>query len=139
DQVPPRRLLQSLLRWRLRPAIPRGRKGALRMTVDLGRLVSHLNGYLRVEAYPEAAINGLQVAGRKKIAKVAFAVDGVYETFARTAAAGADLLIVHHGIFWGFQYALRGPDYKRIKLLMDHEIGLYAAHLPLDAHAEVGH
>ena len=54
-------------------------------------------------------------------------------------AAGADLLIVHHGLYWGFQWPLRGADYKRVKLLMDNDLALYAAHLPLDAHAELGH
>ena len=109
------------------------------MTVDLGRLVNQLNDYLRVRDFKEKAVNGLQVAGKKKIAKVAFAVDGVLETFQMAAEIGADMLIVHHGIYWGFQYPLRGPDYKRIKLLMDHDIALYAVHLPLDAHGEVGH
>lgn len=109
------------------------------MTVDLGRLVSHLNQYLEVTRFEEGAINGLQVAGAKKVRKIAFAVDGVLETFEKAAAMDADMLIVHHGIFWGFQYALRGPDYKRIKVLMDHDIALYAVHLPLDAHREVGH
>ena len=109
------------------------------MTVDLGRLVSYLNDYLRVGDFDEKAVNGLQVSGKKQVAKIAFAVDGVLETFQKAAEAGADLLIVHHGIYWGFQYPLRGPDYKRIKLLMDHEIALYAVHLPLDAHPEVGH
>lgn len=109
------------------------------MTVELGRLVSHLNQYLEVGNFNEPAINGLQVAGAKKVHKVAFAVDGVLETFEKAIEWGADLLIVHHGIYWGFQYALRGPDYKRIKTLMDHDLALYAAHLPLDAHPEVGH
>lgn len=109
------------------------------MSVDTGRLISYLNRYLDVSAFQEGAINGLQVAGKKKIKKVALAVDGVLETFEQAAAWGADLLIVHHGIYWGFQYALRGPDYKRIKCLMDNNVALYAVHLPLDAHGEVGH
>ncbi len=109
------------------------------MTVELGRLVSHLNTYLCVSEFDERAVNGLQVTGRKSIGKIAFAVDGVLETFQKAVAAGADMLIVHHGIYWGCQYPLRGADYKRIKLLMDHEMALYAVHLPLDAHPEVGH
>ena len=109
------------------------------MSVDSGRLVSYLNTYLACREFDESAINGLQVAGKKKISKIAFAVDGVLATFEEAAERGADMIIVHHGIYWGFQYALRGPDYKRIKVLMDHDISLYAAHLPLDAHPEVGH
>lgn len=109
------------------------------MSVELGRLVGYLNELLAVGAFKESAINGLQVAGKKQVTKIAFAVDGVLETFQQAADWGADLLIVHHGIFWGFQYALRGPNYKRLKILFDHEIALYAAHLPLDAHPELGH
>lgn len=109
------------------------------MTVELGRLVGYLNEYLKVGDFKESAINGLQVAGKKKVSKIAFAVDGVLETFEAAAEAGADMMIVHHGIYWGFQYPLRGANYKRIKTLMDHDIALYAVHLPLDAHGEVGH
>ncbi len=109
------------------------------MSVDLGRLVSYLNSRLRCGEFEEPAINGLQVSGRRDVAKIAFAVDGVLATFEQAAAENADMLIVHHGIYWGFQYALRGPDYARVKLLMDHEISLYAAHLPMDAHPELGH
>ena len=109
------------------------------MTIDSGRLVSKLNDYLAVRDFSEGAINGLQVAGAKKIRRVAFAVDGVLETFEKAAELNADMLIVHHGIYWGYQFALRGTNYKRIKTLMDNDIALYAVHLPLDAHAEVGH
>lgn len=107
--------------------------------MDLGRLVAYLNDFLQVSQFEESAINGLQVSGKRTVEKIAFAVDGVMESFERAAEFGADLLIVHHGIFWGHQWALRGPDYKRVKLLMDHEMALYAAHLPLDAHHLVGH
>lgn len=107
--------------------------------VDLGRLVAHLNQTLAVRDFDEGAINGLQVSGKKKVRKIAFAVDGVLETFEKAVADGADMVLVHHGIYWGFQYALRGPDYQRIKTLMDAECSLYAAHLPMDAHADLGH
>jgi dinuclear metal center YbgI/SA1388 family protein len=107
--------------------------------VELGRLVAYLNELLQVNRFDEAAINGLQVAGRKKISRVAFAVDGVLETFERAVAEQADFMVVHHGLYWGHQWALRGPEYKRVKVLMDAEMGLYAAHLPLDAHQEFGH
>ncbi|MDJ0836445.1 MAG: Nif3-like dinuclear metal center hexameric protein [Acidobacteriota bacterium] len=107
--------------------------------IDLGRLVSKLNDYLAVGDFDEGAINGLQVAGPKKVRRVAFAVDGVLETFQKAAELNADMLIVHHGIYWGYQFPLRGSNYKRIKTLMDHDIALYAVHLPLDAHPEVGH
>ncbi len=110
------------------------------MSVEQGKLVSYLNQLYRVGDFKESAINGLQIASpKKKIEKIAFAVDGVMETFQQAAEWGADMLIVHHGIYWGFQYPLRGPDFKRVKLMIDREIALYAAHLPMDAHPELGH
>ena len=109
------------------------------MSVPLGKLVTKLNDYLRVGEFNEPAINGLQVGGARKVKRIAFAVDGVLETFEKAAELDADLLIVHHGIFWGYQFALRGANYKRIKVLIDNEIALYGVHLPLDAHPEVGH
>ena len=109
------------------------------MTVALGKLVQHLNDLYQVKSFDEPAINGLQVSGRKKVRKVAFAVDGVLETFQEAVARKADLLVVHHGIFWGFQFPLRGANYNRVKTLMDNDLGLYAAHLPMDAHPQLGH
>ena len=109
------------------------------MTVALNRLVNHLNTLLQVDSFSESAINGLQVQGKKQVSRIAFAVDGVLETFQRAVEGGADLLIVHHGMYWGRQWALRGPDYQRVKTLMDAQLGLYAVHLPLDAHMELGH
>jgi len=109
------------------------------MSIVLGKLVSYLNQFLATSDFDEGAINGLQVAGKRKVKRIAFAVDGVLETFEKAAEWQADMLIVHHGIFWGYQFALRGANYKRIKVLMDNEIALYGVHLPLDAHPEVGH
>ncbi|PIE02953.1 MAG: Nif3-like dinuclear metal center hexameric protein [Acidobacteria bacterium] len=103
------------------------------------KLTSYLNQLLSIRDFEEAAINGLQVQGGKKVQKVAFAVDGVMDTFQAAADWGADYLIVHHGLFWGRPFALRGADYRRIKCLIQAEIALYAVHLPLDAHLELGH
>ena len=58
------------------------------MTVDLGRLVAHLNEYLQVGLFQESAINGLQVSGKKRVRRVALAVDGVLETFEKAVAEG---------------------------------------------------
>lgn len=107
--------------------------------VDLGRLVSFLDQYLNVSGFSEPTLNGLQVSGPKQVQRVAFAVDGVLHTFEAAAAWKADLMIVHHGLYWGRQWPLRGADYKRIKVLMEGPMALYAAHWPLDAHPEVGH
>jgi len=85
------------------------------------------------------SLNGLQVARTgRDVRKAAFAVDACMAAFTRTAEAQGDLLCVHHGLFWGKALAVTGEHYRRIKYLLDHDIALYAAHLPLDMHMEVG-
>ena len=83
--------------------------------------------------------NGLQVENDgSEVARVAFAVDASLETIARAASAGATLLVVHHGLFWGAGETLTGSHYRRVKALLDANLALYASHLPLDAHPECG-
>ncbi len=103
------------------------------------KLCRYMNEYLVFEDFPrDISQNGLQVEGPEKITRIAVAVDARTETIQAAADAGAQLLIVHHGIFWGRSELLRGPHYRRIKTLIERQLGLYAAHLPLDAHPEVG-
>ena len=87
----------------------------------------------------DSSLNGLQIgdAGRS-VKKIAFAVDACLETISRAADEKADLLFVHHGLFWGRPLAVTGSLYKRFETLISHGIALYAAHLPLDMHAEFG-
>ncbi len=83
--------------------------------------------------------NGLQVTHRREsLEKIAFAVDASLETFYRCADIGAGVLVVHHGLFWGREQLLTGYHYDRIRFLMEHDLALYAIHLPLDAHQELG-
>lgn len=84
------------------------------------------------------AHNGLQVANRRGVSRVATAVDASRDTILAAADVGADLLIVHHGLFWGGVQPIRGVTYDRLRLLFDHDIALYSTHLPLDAHPELG-
>jgi dinuclear metal center YbgI/SA1388 family protein len=87
----------------------------------------------------DPSLNGLQVDNDGgSITKTAFAVDAAMETFQRAAAAGAGLLFVHHGLFWGEPLRLTGSHRRRIQFLLDHNLALYAAHLPLDQHPELG-
>lgn len=87
----------------------------------------------------DASLNGLQIDNSGiPISKVAFAVDACMETFEKAAACGAGLLFVHHGLFWGKPLALRGVLRERIAFLLSHDIALYACHLPLDQHPELG-
>ncbi len=102
-------------------------------------LVSWLDDYLDLAAFPDdPSLNGLQVEGSAEVHKVAVAVDCSLTTFEQAAEVGADMLITHHGLFWGTPLAVAGPHRKRLAYLLERDISLYAAHLPLDAHREVG-
>lgn len=85
------------------------------------------------------ALNGLQVSrSKEEISRVAFAVDACLETFHRAAENNAAMLFVHHGLFWGKSLALTGSHFERIRYLIENDIALYAAHLPLDIHPALG-
>jgi dinuclear metal center YbgI/SA1388 family protein len=74
----------------------------------------------------------------EQVTRVAFAVDASLQTFERVVTANAQALVVHHGLYWGQPLALTGAHFRRVKFLMDHDIALYASHLPLDAHSTLG-
>ncbi len=94
---------------------------------------------LAIEETADSSLNGVQVDNDgADIRKIAFAVDACMETFERAAEAGAGMLFVHHGLFWGHPIALEGLHRKRFKFLLDNNIALYAAHLPLDMHPQYG-
>jgi dinuclear metal center YbgI/SA1388 family protein len=101
-------------------------------------LVKWLDNYLAVHDFQDKSLNGLQVEGADEVQKVAFAVDSSLSTFEQAAQTGADMLVVHHGLFWGQPLAMTGMHKNRVKFLLENNISLYAAHLPLDAHEEVG-
>lgn len=85
------------------------------------------------------SLNGVQVGrGDGPVTHVAFAVDACAESIARAAQAGCQVLFVHHGLFWGAPVRLEGALLDRIRLLLKHDLALYACHLPLDMHPEVG-
>ena len=105
---------------------------------DLDR---YIRSQLRIDdlAGTDKSLNGLQVGRRdKEIEHCAVAVDAALETFRRSAESGADMLFVHHGIFWGSEQPVTGMHYERIRFLIENDIALYACHLPLDMHPEFG-
>lgn len=108
--------------------------------MDLAELNAYLDDYLRIDEIPDApnAVNGLQVEGRRDVNKIATAVDACSATIRGAVREGADLLLVHHGLFWPGLRPLTGPRYRLLKALIEHGAALYSAHLPLDLHAEVG-
>ncbi|MDR2520956.1 MAG: Nif3-like dinuclear metal center hexameric protein [Spirochaetaceae bacterium] len=104
-------------------------------------LDKYFRAVLDIDAFTaaESSLNGLQVDnGGAPVAKIAFAVDACMETFKRAREAGAGMLFVHHGLFWGTEQALTGVFRRRLQCLLDANLALYAAHLPLDAHGELG-
>src|SRR3989440_2688107 len=106
--------------------------------IDLAAVVSYLDRYLRTSEVPDApnALNGLQLANGGTISRVTAAVDLCDATVQMAAQQGADLLLVHHGLFWGGLQPLTGRAYRRVAGLIRHNIALYSAHLPLDVHPE---
>lgn len=87
----------------------------------------------------DASLNGLQVSRRgEEVRRVACAVDACMETFRRAVDAGADLLFVHHGLFWGNSAPMVRSHFERIRFLIENNLALYAVHLPLDIHPTLG-
>lgn len=108
--------------------------------VELESLLHYLDTLLEIPAFPDysTAFNGLQVEGPSTVGRLAVAVDAAEYTVTGARDADADLLLVHHGLFWAGPLPLVGRSYRRIAPLVRANIGLYSAHLPLDAHPEVG-
>ncbi len=105
---------------------------------ELDRYFRELLRFEEVESI-DSSLNGLQVeCSDRELATVAFAVDACQASFERAAEARADLQFVHHGLFWGRPIALTRGHYRRVKFLIEHDIALYAAHLPLDLHPGLG-
>ncbi len=107
------------------------------MTVSLSEVVSYLDKTLEIGRFRDYAPNGLQVDGAERIGRVATAVSANMAVFER--AVDADLLIVHHGLFWGAGVSrMVGSIATRLRFLFKHHIALAAYHLPLDAHSSLG-
>lgn len=102
--------------------------------------LTYLNKLLSPEIFDDYAPNGLQVEGKDNLKSLAFAVSATQESIEKAIKLKADALIVHHGVLWKHQGArpISGPWGKRIKELIKNELNLFAYHLPLDAHFEIG-
>ena len=106
----------------------------------LSVIADHLDELLRTREIPDypPALNGVQLENRGEIVKVAAAVDFSRRVVEATTAGGANLLLVHHGMFWGGLKPIRGRLYDCIAPLVRHDVAVYASHLPLDAHPTLG-
>jgi len=98
----------------------------------LKQITNFLNEYLKISETQDTSVNGLQVSGKNNINKIAFAVDACMETFVAAKKAGADMVIVHHGLIWKGITSVTGITYDRLKFLIENEISLCGAHLPLE-------
>lgn len=107
---------------------------------SLETIVRFLDSYLQLgdfQDYP-GAMNGLQVERREPVRRVLAAVDASELTIREAVRRDSDLLVVHHGLFWAGAAPVTGRLYRKLEALIREDIGLYSAHLPLDAHPEVG-
>jgi dinuclear metal center YbgI/SA1388 family protein len=106
----------------------------------LSVIADHLDRLLQTREIPDypPALNGVQLENRGEIVGVAAAVDFSRRTVEQTVASGANLLIVHHGMFWGGLRPITHQFYDRIAPLIRHNIAVYSSHLPLDCHPDLG-
>jgi dinuclear metal center YbgI/SA1388 family protein len=108
--------------------------------LSLSTLVEYLNQYLEPEPIEDDSVNGLQVPGGDLVGRVAVATDASLEVFEEMVQRDCDFLFVHHGLFWRYRKEDRiTPLMKtKLKFLFDHNLSLYASHLPLDIHPRSG-
>ncbi|MGC8917374.1 MAG: Nif3-like dinuclear metal center hexameric protein [Thermoanaerobaculum sp.] len=107
--------------------------------MDRDELLAYLDEFLGVEDCPDESLNGLQVEGKNRVSRVATAVSTSARFFADAAGWGADAVLVHHGLFWRGQVEpVRGSLRQRLGILLAEDLNLFAYHLPLDRHPQVG-
>ncbi len=106
----------------------------------LSEIVAHCDQLLRTRAINDydGAANGLQVENRGAVTRMAAAVDASLTTIRMVIEARANLLIVHHGLFWSARQPWTGVNYELLRLLFDNDVALYSSHLPLDMHPKLG-
>ncbi|MBS1211753.1 MAG: uncharacterized protein H6R26_369 [Proteobacteria bacterium] len=114
--------------------------GTRPMRIDRQALERFFNELLSPQDFKDYGPNGLQIEGTRDVRRIAFAVSATADSVRQAIDIGAQALVVHHGLFWKFHGAkpLTGPFAARVFPLVRHEINLFAYHLPLDAHPEVG-
>jgi dinuclear metal center YbgI/SA1388 family protein len=107
--------------------------------MNINSFNNYLNGLLQPERFSDYCPNGLQVEGKREINKIVTGVTASYALLEAALQANADAVLVHHGYFWrGEDLPITGIKKRRIAFLLQHEINLFAYHLPLDMHPELG-
>jgi dinuclear metal center YbgI/SA1388 family protein len=107
-------------------------------TAPINDLIGHLDALLNPSAFDDYGPNGLQVPGSGEIGTIVTGVSASTALFEQAAEHGADLVLVHHGLFWGATGPIDAQLKRRLELLFENDMALAAYHLPLDAHLEVG-
>jgi len=107
---------------------------------SLASMVEHCDQLLHTATIGDydGAVNGLQVENSGKVTRIAATVDASLATVRLAIKAKADLLLVHHGLFWSSSHPWTGKKYELIRLLLENDIAVYSSHLPLDAHPKLG-
>src|SRR5512140_856013 len=107
---------------------------------SVAKMVRYCDRLLRTGEFNDwdGAVNGLQVENNGWATRIAAAVDGSLSTVRLAAAQQADLLIVHHGLFWSPTHPWTGTRYELLRALLDNNMAVYSSHLPLDAHRVIG-
>ena len=108
--------------------------------VNLAAVIAHCDRILRTDEIGDydGAFNGLQVENRGAVTKIAAAVDAGLSTIKLAIKSGADLMIVHHGIFWSTRQPWTGKNYELLRLAVENDLAIYSSHLPLDTHPKFG-
>ncbi len=106
----------------------------------IGEIVPWLDHLLQTEATPDyaGAVNGLQVEHTGPVRRVAAAVDASLRSVQQAVDIGANLLVVHHGLFWAGVQPIRGALHRKLTLLLENDIAVYSSHLPLDRQPTLG-
>ncbi len=106
----------------------------------LQKLVQSADGWLATDAIPDypQAINGLQLESSGKVSKIVAAVDACEASIEAACDLGADLLVVHHGLFWQGAQKIEGSLYRKLKRAIDSDLAIYSSHIPLDVHLVFG-
>jgi len=107
---------------------------------SLAAIVKHCDQLLRTKSIGDydGAANGLQVENSGSVTRIAATVDASLATVKLAIAARADLLIVHHGLFWSPSHPWTGKKHELLRMLVENNLAVYSSHLPLDAHPKLG-
>ena len=108
--------------------------------VSLSKITGYCDRVLRTPEITDwdGAVNGLQVTNNGRVTRIAAMVDASLVTVKMAIAAQADLLVVHHGLFWSKSHPWTGKRYELLRLLVENNLAVYSSHLPLDLHPKLG-